>query len=84
MVGNFEPELDQTRELNEDETTFFQELIGMLRWAIEIGHVDILMEVSLLSQYRASSRQCRMEQLLHIFAFLKTRAKLSHRLYHVL
>ena len=30
MMGNFEPELDQTRELNEDKTTFFQELIGML------------------------------------------------------
>ena len=30
-----------------------------------------------MSQYQASPRQGHMEQLLHIFAFLKTRPKLS-------
>jgi len=51
MVGNYIPELDSTQELDTDEVTLFQELIGVLRWATEIGRVDILYEVSILSQY---------------------------------
>jgi hypothetical protein len=39
--------MDITEELNEDDTTYFQELIGVLRWATEIGRVDILLAVSL-------------------------------------
>ena len=57
MNITFSPELDVTEELNEDDTTYFQELIGVLRWATEIGRVDILLEVSLLSQYQANPRE---------------------------
>jgi hypothetical protein len=56
---------------------YLQELIGVLRWATEIGRVDILLEVSLLSQYQASPREGHLEQLLHIFAFLKKHPKLT-------
>ena len=53
------------------DVTFFQELIGVLRWATEIGRVDILLEVSLLSQYQANPREGHLEQLLHTFGFLR-------------
>ena len=66
----FVPELDGTPELGPDDHRFFQEMIGMLRWATELGRVDVLHEVSLLSQYQASLRQGHIEQFLHIFAFL--------------
>eukprot|EP00978_Attheya_sp_CCMP212_P044361 scaffold308051_cov35-Attheya_sp.AAC.1 len=42
MMSNFVPELDDTPELDEKDLTFYQELIGILRWATEIGQVDIL------------------------------------------
>ena len=71
MNGTYAPELDVTEELDERGVTFFQELIGILRWATEIGRVDILFEVSLLSQYQASPREGHLSQLLHIFAFLR-------------
>jgi hypothetical protein len=55
MNITFLPELDVTEELNEDDTTYLQELIGVLRWATKIGRDDILLlEVSLLSQYQAN------------------------------
>jgi hypothetical protein len=53
----------------------YQELIGELRWAIEIGRVDILHEVSLLSSHQASPRRGHLEQLIHIFSFLKRKPK---------
>ena len=52
-------------------------MIGMLRWATELGRVDILHEISLLSQYQASPREGHMEQILHIFAFLDKKPKLT-------
>jgi hypothetical protein len=77
MSITYVPELDITEELNEKDVTFFQELIGVLRWATEIGRVDILLEVSLLSQYQANPQEGHLEQLLHIFAFLKHHPKLT-------
>jgi hypothetical protein len=77
MSITYVPELDITEELNEKDVTFFQELIGVLRWATEIGRVDILLEVSLLSQYQANPREGHLEQLLHVFAFLKHHPKLT-------
>lgn len=77
MILNYAPELDSTPELNSEAITFYQEIIGMLRWAIEIGRVDINLEVSLLSGYQASPRIGHLEQLLHIVAFLKKKPKLT-------
>jgi hypothetical protein len=49
MASAFGPELDGTPELEPEDIQYFQELIGMLRWATEIGRVDILHEISILS-----------------------------------
>ena len=77
MTSNYSPELDGTPELDSDGVTRFQELIGILRWAIELGRVDILTEVSMLSTYQASPRQGHMEQLMHIFGYLRKKPKLT-------
>jgi hypothetical protein len=77
MNTTYVPELDVTHELDEPTVTFYQELIGMLRWATEIGRVDILFEVAILSQYQANPREGHMEQLLHVVAFLKRHPKLT-------
>jgi hypothetical protein len=53
MNNTFTPEMDVTNKLDADGMTFYQELIGVLRWATEIGRVDVLLEVALLSQYQA-------------------------------
>ena len=41
MSYDYTPELDATIELESDGITMYQELIGELIWAIEIGRVDI-------------------------------------------
>ena len=73
----FIPELDGTPELGDNERTFYQELVGILRWATELGRVDILYEVSILSQYQAIPRQGHMEQIMHIFGYLKKHPKVT-------
>jgi hypothetical protein len=66
-----------TAELNNEDTTYFQEWIGVLQWATEIGQVYVLLEVLLLSQYQASPCKEHLDHLLHIFGFLKQHPKLA-------
>ena len=68
---HYRPELDATPELALEGHRYFQELIGILRWACEIGRIDILLEVSLLSAYSASPREGHLAAAFHIFGYLK-------------
>ena len=49
----YKPEIDCTAEIKADGLQFYQEMIGSLRWAVEIGRVDILLEVALVSKHLA-------------------------------
>ena len=73
----YKPEVDDTAELNASETRFYQELIGILRWAVELGQIDIHFEVSRMSSYMASPRIGHFEQVLHIFGYLQNVPKLT-------
>ena len=75
MVKGYAPELDTTPELKADGVQWYQELIGTLRWACEIGRVDILLEVTLMSSYSAMPRLGHLENVLHIFGYLKSHKK---------
>ena len=51
MKAGYQPEIDTSAELKVDGIQYFQELIGILRWACELGCIDIATEVSLLSSH---------------------------------
>jgi hypothetical protein len=55
--ANFRPKLDITPELKIDGVRHYQKLIGVLRWALELGLIDIAMEVSMLSTHLHQGRQ---------------------------
>ena len=76
MSYDYTPELGATTEFESDGITMYQELIGELRWAIEIGRVDIGHEVSVLSSYQDSPRNGHLQKILHIFSFLNKNQKL--------
>jgi Reverse transcriptase (RNA-dependent DNA polymerase) len=71
MRTSYSPELDVSKELDAEEHSYFQSLIGTLRWIVELGRVDICLEVSLLSSHLALPWQGHLEQALHIFAYLQ-------------
>ena len=70
FTSKYHPAEDTTPELNSEDLQYYQELIGVLRWAIEIGRVDILLEVALLSTHLALPREGHLQQVYHIFAYL--------------
>ncbi len=67
---NYQPELDATPHCDEDHASRYRQLIGILRWAIELGRFDILTEVSMLSQYQANPREGHLEAIYWIFNYL--------------
>ena len=71
VASGYRPELDSSPLLNEKLTNYYQGLIGVLRWATELGRIDILTPVSFMSSYMAAPRSGHLEQLYHIFGYLK-------------
>jgi hypothetical protein len=71
MSSGYRPELDVTPELGPEQHNYYQGLIGVLRWAVELGRVDINPDVSKLSHYLAAPRAGHLEQVFHIFAYIK-------------
>lgn len=67
---NYRPELDMTPELGPELASRYMQLIGILRWATEIGRLDILLETALLSQYMAMPRRGHLNAVYHVFAYL--------------
>ena len=61
LMSVYRPELDESPELKADGVQYYQELIGVLRWAVEIGRVDILYEVSTMLTHLAMPRIGRLE-----------------------
>ena len=47
----------------------------MLRWAVELGRIDMLYKVALMSTFTAMPRMGHLEQVLHIFGYLKIHKK---------
>jgi hypothetical protein len=71
MSQGYRPEIDTTPELDAKRANYFQGLIGVLRWICELGRIDILVDVAMLSRFLASPRRGHLDQAFHIFAYLK-------------
>ena len=56
-----------SKEFDTERTQYYQELIGMLRWAIDLARIDILLKVSFLSNHLVLPRVGLLEQIYHIF-----------------
>ena len=56
MTTSYRPELDITPELDPSMASYYMSLIGILRWIVELGRVDICLEVSVMCSHMAMSR----------------------------
>ena len=68
---NYCPEIYTTRELNPTKASYYQSLIGILRWVVELGRKDITCEVSQMASMMALPKEWHLKTLLHIFGHLK-------------
>lgn len=71
----YKPELDVSNVLSPELASRYSQLMGMLRWAVELGRVDILLEQSLLASHLAEPREGHLEAVYQIFSYLKKHKK---------
>jgi hypothetical protein len=71
MQTSYRPELDVSPELQPADAAYYMSLIGMLRWIVELGRVDICLECYMLSSHLALPREGHLYQLFQIFEYLK-------------
>ena len=56
MTTDYRAEIDVFPELNATDDAYYQSLIGVVRWMVELGQVDICTEVSMLSSMLGASK----------------------------
>jgi hypothetical protein len=61
MAQTYRPEMDISHVLEPELASRYQQLIGILRWAVELGRVDILVEVSMMSSHLCQPRLGHLE-----------------------
>ena len=67
----YHPSEDINMLMDAEELHTYQELIGVLRWSIDIRRIDTLFEVSLLSSYLAIPCIGHLQAVYRIFGYLK-------------
>jgi hypothetical protein len=70
LPTSYKPETDVSQELNGDGISRYLQLIGVLRWAIELGRIDIDLEVAMMAPYSALPRVGHIEAMCNIFSYL--------------
>ena len=71
LSSGYRPEIDTSEELGPEDASYYQSLIGILRWMVELGRVDMCVEVSMMSSHLALPRKGHLGQVFHIFGYLK-------------
>ena len=62
----YRPEIDTSPELSPSDAAYFQSLIGVLRWIVELNRIDICMETSALASMMALPQEGHLDQVYHM------------------
>ena len=68
----YRSKLDITMLCDDSSTNYYQNLIGVLRWIVELGWIGIAFEVLSLSKLLSYPSPGHIYQALHIYKYLKT------------
>ena len=71
MTNGYRPENYITPDCGPEDAAYFHYLIGVLRWIVELGRIDIKVEVSMFASHLVLTQEGHMQELFHILAYLK-------------
>ena len=67
----FHPEIDESNLLNNDSTQLYQSYIGIMRWAVELGRIDLAHVSGVLACFSDTPREGHLVAVLQTFAYTK-------------
>jgi hypothetical protein len=68
---DYAPSTDLSDILDPECSSFYQHHIGVVRWMVELGQIDIATKIFMLSSYLACPRKGHLENALHVMGYLK-------------
>ena len=71
MTSGYHPNIDITPKLGPEDADYFHSIIGILRWIVELGRIEINLEALMLSSHLVIPQEGQFQELLHVFAFIK-------------
>ena len=72
--NGYVPETDESKELDPKKANYYQSIVGIMNWIVELGRVDIITEVSTLASHMALPREGHFDAALHVLGYLKRKA----------
>ena len=69
--NDYRPEVDVSPELDPEMALYYNTLIFVLRWMVELDRVNITTEVSMMSSCLALPREGHLQALLHMMWYLE-------------
>ena len=63
--------MDDTDILNDDDTQLYQSYVGILRWAVELGRIDLAHAAGVMARFSAAPRHGHMYHVLRMLAYCK-------------
>jgi hypothetical protein len=72
---DFHPELDTTDFLDDEDVTLYQSYIGIIRWAIELGRIDLSHFGATMAKFSVAPRQGHLAALIRGFGYVKKHLK---------
>ena len=71
QLNRYRPELDVLEILGPDAANWFQNIIGILNWILELGRVNTNILVAKLFTFLAKPKARNLRAALHMFSYLK-------------
>ena len=68
-------ETDTLPVIKYEGLTQYHDMVGVIRWTFELGWVDIILKAALMSMYLALPHWIHLEQVFHVFGYLKENSK---------
>jgi hypothetical protein len=58
--------LDYSPLLSADTANYYQQLIGVLRWIVELGRLDMHIHTAMMSSHMMQPREGHLKEVLHV------------------
>jgi hypothetical protein len=68
--ATYRAEVDEIPVLGPKMANYFQSQIGILRWCLELGRIDIITELSMVSTFLCMLREGHLGAVYHLFAYM--------------
>jgi len=70
-LNDYMSELDDMPELGAEMISHYQSLVGILHWMVELGHMEMIVEVSILASHMAMPHEGHLLAAYHVFLYIK-------------